>query len=230
MPVRQPALYAAEVFRTLARAQGISLPAPELVQQTPAAEEMARNDSVPLAPMLRSMLRFSTNLTAEVVGLSASGAGGIAASGSAMTRWLGARHGIGAQFVDHSGLGAGSSISPGAMVRVLQAAWNDRGSGGALPGLLRDVGMKDAEGKVIKGHPVRVLAKTGTLNFASGLVGYIQPPVGRVLAFAIYAADLERRAALTVDEREDPPGGGGWNRRARTLQGNLVDRWAGLDA
>ena len=228
LPVRQPAAYAGEVFRTLARAQGIDLPVAEVVQVAPEGWEIGRHESRELGPVLRDMLKFSTNLTAEVVGLSSSGAQDIASSGAAMTRWMGARHGIGGHFVDHSGLGAGSEISAAAMMRVLLAAWHDGGSGSALPGLLRDVGMKDAKGKVVKGHPVRVLAKTGTLNFASGLVGYIQPPGGRVLAFAIYAADVERRAGLTVEEREDPPGGAGWTKRARVLQGNLVDRWAGL--
>ena len=40
----------------------------------------------------------------------------------------------------------------------------------------------------------------------------------------------ERRARLTLAEREDPPGGDAWNRRARTLQGNLLARWAQLYA
>ena len=50
------------------------------------------------------------------------------------------------------------------------------------------------------------------------------------MAFAIFSADPERRARLTLAEREDPPGGDAWNRRARTLQGNLLARWAQLYA
>ncbi|MFD1808302.1 D-alanyl-D-alanine carboxypeptidase [Gemmobacter lanyuensis] len=49
-------------------------------------------------------------------------------------------------------------------------------------------------------------AKTGTLNFVSALAGYITPPGGRQMAFAIFTADPDRRARLTVAEREDPPG------------------------
>jgi len=40
-------------------------------------------------------------------------------------------------------------------------------------------GMRDAKGKKQPGHPVRVVAKTGTLNFTSALAGYILPPGGR---------------------------------------------------
>jgi D-alanyl-D-alanine carboxypeptidase/D-alanyl-D-alanine-endopeptidase (penicillin-binding protein 4) len=230
LPVRQPAVYAGEVFRTLARAQGIVVPEAAVSMTLSTGQEVVRHESAALADVLKGMLRHSTNLTAEVVGLRASGADGIAASGAAMSRWLGARHGIRASFSDHSGLGSQSRISADAMARVLIAAREDRGSGGLLPGLLRDVGMRDDSGKPIKGHPVRVLAKTGTLNFVSGLVGYIVPPRGRVLAFAIFAADAERRAALAEDEREDPPGGAAWTKRARILQGKLAERWAGVYA
>jgi D-alanyl-D-alanine carboxypeptidase/D-alanyl-D-alanine-endopeptidase (penicillin-binding protein 4) len=230
LPVRNPAAYAAEVFATLAKAQGITLPSAEVVQTSPGGTEIGRHESKDLGPILHEMLRFSTNLTAEVVGLSSSGAPDLAASGAAMTRWLGARHGIAAAFTDHSGLGAGSRISAAAMTKALVAARNDTGSGGLLPSLLKDVGMRDDAGKVVKGHPARVLAKTGTLNFASGLVGYILQPAGRPLAFAIYASDLDRRAALTEEEREDPPGGSAWLKRARRLQGGLVARWAELYA
>ena len=90
--------------------------------------------------------------------------------------------------------------------------------------------MQDAKGKPVKDHPVQIRAKTGTLNFVSALAGYVQPPGGRQMAFAIFSADPERRARLTLAEREDPPGGDAWNRRARTLQGNLLARWAQLYA
>jgi hypothetical protein len=62
--------------------------------------------------------------------------------------------------------------------------------------------MKDDKGAVIKGHPVKVLAKSGTLNFVSGLAGHIVPPPifwdGRELVFAIFSGDPERRDAVPV--------------------------------
>ena len=86
--------------------------------------------------------------------------------------------------------------------------------------------MRDDQGKAVKGHPVSVLAKTGTLNFVSGLAGFIRPPAGRELAFAIFSADPARRAALPMEDRESPPGGEAWLKRARRLQGQLISRWA----
>ncbi|THD85062.1 D-alanyl-D-alanine carboxypeptidase/D-alanyl-D-alanine-endopeptidase [Aliigemmobacter aestuarii] len=225
MPVRHPQVYAAEVFQTLAKSHGIDLPAASDVDELPAGSTLVEHLSEPMAPILRDMLKFSTNLTAEVVGLTASGKATLPASAELMTAWASERHGLAARFVDHSGLGGASRITAGDMVRALVASHAT-----PLPGLLRDVGMRDEKGKAIKEHPVRVLAKTGTLNFVSGLGGYIMPPSGRILAFGIFSADVPRREALQLAERESPPGGEGWTRRARILQGRLVDRWARLYA
>lgn len=221
MPVRHPQAYAAEVFQTLARGNGIDLPQAQDIATLPAGAVLVEHLSDPMGPILADMLKFSTNLTAEVVGLTASGQTDLAASAAVMGAWARDRLGIAAQFVDHSGLGGASRISAGDMVRALVASHATE-----LPGLLKDVGMCDEAGKVIKDHPVRVFAKTGTLNFASGLAGYIRPPSGRVLAFAIFSADVPRREGLALSERDLPPGGEAWTKRARILQGRLVDRWA----
>lgn len=228
LPVRHPGHYAGEVFRTLARAQGIILPLAVVQKVVPDGRELVRFDSGGLDGVLKDMLRFSTNLTAEVVGLTASGATSLAGSGRAMSDWLSARHGVQADFADHSGLSGRSRISAAGMVRALVAARNDLGSGAVLPLLLKNFGMRDSKGNPIKGHKVLVPAKTGTLNFVSALVGYVVPPTGRDLAFSIFAADLPQRARLAEAEREDPPGGEAWGRRARRLQGALIDRWVGL--
>jgi D-alanyl-D-alanine carboxypeptidase/D-alanyl-D-alanine-endopeptidase (penicillin-binding protein 4) len=227
LPVRLPGLYVAEVFRTLARAQGIALPEGEVVAAAPEGRELGRVESGALNEVLRDMLRFSTNITAECVGLSASRAGSIAASAAAMTDWARATFGIGATFADHSGLGGTSRITAAEMVRVLQAAHHD---GRGLKPILRDVGMKDGNGKVIKDHPVRVLAKSGTLNFVSGLAGHIVPPKGREMVFAIFTGDPARRDAVPVAQRERPEGVEGWTKRSRRLQGQLISRWAELYA
>ncbi len=226
LPVRQAAPYVAETFQALCAAQGIALPQADLAANLPpGATEVLRHESRPLDAILRDMLRYSTNVTAEMVGLSASGAGTLTGSARAMQEWAAARLGLEAHFVDHSGLGAAGRVTPAGMVRALIAGRATQ-SGAALPGLLREVGMRDAKGKAIKGHPTKVLAKTGTLNFASGLAGFIQPPQGRELAFAIFSADVARREALPMSEREEPKGGPQWVRRARTMQGQLINRWA----
>lgn len=227
LPVRLPGLYSAEVFRTLARAQGIALPEPQAAAALPAGDELARAESEALPELLRAMLRFSTNITAECAGLASSGAAGVAASGRDMTAWAKAAFGVSAQFADHSGLGGASRITAADMARLLSKAHRE---GRGLKPILRDVGMKDDAGKVIKGHPVKVMAKSGTLNFVSALAGHITPPGGREMVFAIFTGDPARRDAVPVAQRENPPGVEGWLKRSRRLQGQLITRWSSLYA
>lgn len=223
LPVRQPARYVAEVFQTLARVQGIALPDPVAVQALPTGQQVAVVESERLPEVLQEMLRFSTNLTAEAVGLRSSGAADLPGSGAAMTDWVRVKYGVGSTYVDHSGLGGASRVTSADMARIFVAARQARAG---LQPILRNIGMRDAKGKVIEGHPVRVMGKSGTLNFVSALAGHIIPPNGRELVFAIFSGDVTRRDALTAAERESPPSGDAWTRRARTLQGQLIANWA----
>ena len=223
LPVRDPGAYVAEVFRTLARAQGITLSRAERVASVPPGDEIGRVDSEPLPEVLREMLKFSTNLTAECVGLTASGQATLEASGKVQSDWVRATFGVSFDMHDHSGLGGQSRVTAAGMAKVLvQAEREKRG----LKPILRDVGMKDDKGGVIKNYPVKVLAKSGTLNFVSGLAGHIVPPAGQGLVFAIFTGDPARRDAVPVALREEPEGGKAWTKRARRLQGQLINRWA----
>ncbi len=228
LPVRRPEFYAAEVFHTIARSHGIQLPAFKAAKSKPSGTVLAEWKSAELSPMLRGMMRFSTNLIAEAVGVSASvrregKPASLKASGRQMSGWLkgrtGAKH---AKFVDHSGLGDGSRLSASDMARVLVVAgWN-----GPLHNLMKDIPLRDKNGKPVKNHPVKVRAKTGTLNFVSALAGYIETGSGRRLAFAIFAADLPRRGKIKRAERERPKGAKAWNKRSKILQQQLIERWA----
>lgn len=223
LPVRNPAAHAGEVFRDLAARKDMTLPEPKLVTDAPDGTDLTSHDSAPLREILRDMLRYSTNLTAEVIGLRASQARGtapesLAASGAAMTEWARARFGLSeARFVDHSGLSDLSRWSASETVQVLAAA-----ADGPLPDLLREQNLSDASAPV-PGH-VHAVAKTGTLYFASGLAGYLESP-DRRMAFAIYTADLSRRAAIDQPAPSAPPGSRAWSSGARALQRELLRDW-----
>lgn len=210
LPTRFPELYAGEVFRAIASAQGISLPAPSLSQGQAQGQSIAQIQSPPMVEMLRDMLRHSTNLTAEVMGLRASGQGSLRASAAAMNEWARTTHGITADFVDHSGLGGASRISATAMAELLMRRPD-------LAQIMRAFPVAE------NGQGPKVMAKTGTLNFVSGLAGFIEGP--RPMVFAIFTADTNRRDALSGAEMERPRGGPEWTRRARTLQAELIRRW-----
>jgi D-alanyl-D-alanine carboxypeptidase/D-alanyl-D-alanine-endopeptidase (penicillin-binding protein 4) len=90
---------------------------------------------------------------------------------------------------------------------------------------MKPVKFKDASQLGARTAPERLVAKTGTLNFASGLAGYITTAAGEERAFAIYAADIARRDALSPEQRENPPGVRSWWKRARQLELRLVGSW-----
>lgn len=228
LPVRKPALYAAEVFQTMARANGIVLKSAERVAQAPGgAVPFVTHQSAPLRVILRDMLRFSTNITAECVGMAATAArlGSVTSlkgSADAMNAWATKVLGMSSPALeDHSGLGDDSRISARDMVKALIAARNAMG----IKPLLRAHPMRTEDREIVKDHPVKVHAKTGTLNFVSGLGGFIDLPDGTELAFAYFSADLPRRDALSRAERERPPGGRAYNTRARKLQQRMLQRW-----
>lgn len=227
LPVRKPGLYAADVFQTFARTHGIVLKTPKRSTRLPKARALVTHTSPPLSKILRDMLKYSTNLTAEVVGLSAtlkrSGrANSLKASAGEMSRWANSALKMGnASFVDHSGLGDASRVSAQSMVNAMVVA--RRRSGFAE--LLKPIAMRDANRKVIKNHPIKVYAKTGTLNFVSALSGYMTAPDGKQLAFAMICADTGRRRGIKKADKEAPQGGRAWNRRAKALQQKLIERW-----
>lgn len=230
LPVRNPDKYAAEVFRTFARAQGIVLKPEAVVAALPAGTTLVTQESEPLREILRGMLKHSTNLTAEMVGLAASQAQGgrvasIRASASAMSRWANQTLGMtGARLVDHSGLGEASELRAGDLVKALVAAQKS----GVLKPLLKDITLRNAKGQPNRAHPLKVKAKTGTLNFVSALAGYLTATDGTEMAFAIFTADEPRRAKIPRAERERPRGARTWNGRSKRLQQKLLERWGVL--
>ncbi|WP_432449653.1 D-alanyl-D-alanine carboxypeptidase/D-alanyl-D-alanine endopeptidase [Aliiroseovarius marinus] len=227
LPVRRPDLYAGEVFQVLARSQGVVLPRPEVGADIPAGTVLVTHSSAPLPEIVKGMLKYSTNLTAEVLGLAASAQADqkpadLAGSAAQMSEW--AQQALGASriaFADHSGLSDASRLSARDMVRALVTL----GPSGELHGLLKAVAPK-IDNPPVAGYAIR--AKTGTLNFVSTLAGYVTLPDGRELAFAIFTADMERRAGIARANRERPKGAKSWSRRSRRLQHQLISRWATL--
>lgn len=227
LPVRHPDSYAGEVFASLARAEGITLPQARMQSTAPSGETLVTHASDPLPDILKGMLKYSNNLTAELVGMTATAArmgrvDSLAASAREMTAWARADLGLaGAVLVDHSGLGSASRISPRAIARVLVLPRRQA----ALRPLLKSFSMHGPDGKPNDSHAITVDAKTGTLHFVSALAGYATGPSGRPLVFAIFAHDADSRIGLEMSEDDRPPGAASWNRRAKTLQQALIERW-----
>lgn len=230
LPVRKPEAYAVEVFAMFARSQGIVLKPGAPLDAAPSGPVLATEQSAPLRDILRDMLKFSNNMTAETVGLSATLARqgkvtSLSASAQEMTRWARTRLGMaGARFVDHSGLGEAARVTAADLAGAMAAV--DRQ--GTLKPLLKPFVLRDQNGAENKTHPIKVLAKTGTLYFVSTLTGYMTAPDGRELAFAILAADDGRRAKFDSKTGARPEGAAAWNKRAKRLQQDLIERWGAI--
>jgi serine-type D-Ala-D-Ala carboxypeptidase/endopeptidase (penicillin-binding protein 4) len=226
LPVRYPARYAGDVFRTLAAAYGVDLPEAVEVTALPEGEVLVTHESDTLEVLLKDMLLYSTNVTAEAMGLTATAARGIrvetlADSAAIMSTWAKTHLDVDLMFIDHSGLEDASRISAREMVAALVAA---NGAGQLRP-LLKETQLVDDEGEALVNPPALVVAKTGTLNFVTTLAGYARTAGGADLAFAIFAVSPEGRAQALASEEEIPDGAQAWNGRARHLQQELLRRW-----
>lgn len=228
LPVRRPGAYAGDVFRTMARSNGIVLTEAKVQSGVSAgATELVSLSSEPLTEVLRDMLKWSTNLTAEMVGLSASIARGgqpstLADSAAQMSAWAAETFGTtGSLLVDHSGLGVDNRMT----ARDLTLALVEVRRSGVLRPLLKHIAMRDSNGRVVSNSQIKVDAKTGTLFFVSALAGFMTARDGTELAFAIFTADVDRRARAIVSGDERPPGARGWNGTSKRLQQALIERW-----
>ena len=145
------------------------------------------------------MMEYSTNLTAEVLGLSASGAGDVETSAKAMEAWLRAQ-GIAGPFSlhDHSGLSPANRMTALALAQTLAGPGRRRD----LRTVMKEISLRDAKGRR-KDSPIRIQAKTGTLNFVSNLAGYAHDGDGRELVFATLSMNEARHAASQGQELPD---------------------------
>jgi len=225
LPTRHPVAYASEVFRAVALQNGLELPEAEETNLVPEASFiMARRESPVLTKVLRDMLKYSYNLTAEAVGMAASAKrlGRPISDGESakeMNRWSRERFGVsGIEMRDHSGLGDKSRIAPKALATLLSDPWSQK----VLVPLIKLKAVALSNGTVKK------WVKTGTLHYASGLAGYVEMPNGRLLSFAIFSVDFDRRSRADLKGSERPPGAKSWAQRARHLQNRLINHWATL--
>ncbi len=229
LPVRLPGLYAGDVFRTMARSHGLVLDAPKVVDELPEGDTAALFYSESLRSILQDMLKYSNNLIAEMVGLSATArrtgrAESLRESADEMSRWAASELGMTeTKLIDHSGLGDASRMRADEMAIAL-AEVRARG----FRSMLKPIPMRDSRGRPVASSAIKVDAKTGTLNYVSGLAGYMTTPEGAELTFAIFAVDLDRRSRIPRADRESPEGARGWNLRAKRLQQKLIERWAAL--
>jgi len=128
------------------------------------------------------------------------------------------------RLVDHSGLGAANRMTADAMVGELVKAYDSN----ALRPILKRIPVREESRKVIENSAIKIDAKTGTLNFVSGLGGYMTTPDCTVLAFATFTGNEKIRAQISGADREAPKGAKTYNNRSKKLQQKLIARWSAV--
>lgn len=239
LPVQSTALNTAMVFRRLAEARGLTLPAASAAALPEDARLLARHRSAPLTRIVRGVLRYSNNLSAELVGLVASRrlvgeALSLTDSAQTLDGWL-QQHVEPIDWgpyraVNHSGLATQARATPRQMVEILRYAESlDLGEDGYAD-LLPTVAVPEPEDGSRRTPAVEVRAKSGTLYYGSGLAGYMLTGGEARIAFAVFVSDLEARQRLDSAEdpsaRDNPPGVRHWLARARAVQRALLSHWA----
>lgn len=251
LPVRRPALAAASIFRTLAQQAGISLNVPQNGTMPPDARAVGRVESAALVQHVEEMLRFSNNLTAELVGLAAarqlSGrAQPLTEAAAVVEAWL--RKSLpeidwrGFHLANFSGLDPDNRVTARQIAGLLLAA--DRGAAGMsgfrdlLPAKNKVERAMSGPAPVKKGRkpapapaPIGyVRAKSGTLAFVKGLAGYLTRPNGSEIGFVLLFADVPGR--LAMDAQGGPPptitpaNGQNWAKRAADTEVEILRYWA----
>jgi len=235
LPVRKVGPTSAEVFRKLGEENGLSLPAAFPGKAPSDARLVHSFKSQPLTVVVRRLLYFSNNLAAELTGAVATRTQtkqklSLAQSGAEMAAWLKARmpqvKWTGFVLDNHSGLSLDSRMSPVQVLAMLRYAHSRRYGGVRYEALLKPYYLQ-RKAKPTGRYSVR--AKSGTMNYIRGRAGYIRSVGGRVLAFALFINQAERRRDFsgrtpkrTARIRYRPRS---WMYRARKLEHDLIARW-----
>jgi serine-type D-Ala-D-Ala carboxypeptidase/endopeptidase (penicillin-binding protein 4) len=179
----KPALAAALSLRAALLRVGISVAGRAMAGQADeTAVPLASTESVPLEQILRFMDHESDNFTAEILlkqlGASLSDQGTTATGAAEVTQLL-AEQQIplgGVRIVDGSGLSRLDRLTAGALVAMLRASWLDQDLRELLISALPVAGRSGTLDSRMRGTAAagRVRAKTGTLNEASALSGYVR--------------------------------------------------------
>ena len=203
-PAADPAVQAADQLTQLLVAKGVTVDgAPSAGKAPDGAAEIAKLDSVTVGQMVAAMLTESDNGTAELLtkelGVRDASSGSTVAGVAAITK---AMHTTptpldGTVQVDGSGLASENRETCAAVQSIL----DQQGPTSSLATALPVAGQTGTLDKRFLGTPAagRLRAKTGTLDQATALAGYIQTLQGSQISFA-FLINVPAPQKVTVDD------------------------------
>ena len=203
-PSKDPAAYAADALTQLLRQRGVEVVGPAAAGQTPSGgATLASVPSLPVRDIVREMLSYSDNNTAELMlkelAHHASGQPGSTAGGVAVVTGALAKLSIPTAalvMIDGSGLDRGTRMSCSTLEAVLAVA----GPSGDLANGLAVAATSGTLADRYRRSPAagKVRAKTGTLKDVSALSGWITTTQGRNVTFSV-VFNLDGRQVRDAD-------------------------------
>ena len=235
LPIRNPALHTAENLRMLVAKLAIDLPQPVRGALPANAIKIATIKSQPLVELVRDMLHYSNNQLAEMIGLATTSsinqsARDLASSSAIHLRDLPHRL-PGSDWSrmianNHSGLDAKGRMSPVMLATILESGLDNW----SLPALLPAAGWSGNLARRWRDPDLslRVWAKSGSLDYASALAGYLMPQSGGLWIFVIMINDIDQRAVYDSSDRLTESilrAANSWTNQAKKAEMALVRRW-----
>ena len=239
-PVRDPARLAALMLKRFAGDEGIALPAPEEGRPPPGSVTLAQIQSQSLVEIARAGLEYSNNMVAEALGLATAQQLGatprsLAESALKVGLWLEREVPNLSRFAqnlqNHSGLSTESAVTPRQMTALLRYALSRRYDGWRFDALLAPGGAREGFHSRFRAptSAFKIWAKSGTMHYIKGLVGYMNAGSGRRLIFAMFTTDPVQRTALDARPRpidgEARAAAEAWRLRAERLEEIMITRW-----
>ncbi len=202
-PTPDPAQHTAAVFARLLTDRGVKIGGPARSGRTPeGAQQVAVAESAPVKEVLKELLAFSDNTTAEMflkeMGFRSSGTGSTEAGVAAVEKWVSDidLDTDGWVMVDGSGLSSGNRMTCSMLGALLRRSGPDSplAAGLAVPGQSGTLDERLDSGEL----PERLRAKTGTLNDVAALSGWLGTDPGAVLDFE-YVMNSDAGALTATD-------------------------------
>ncbi len=207
IPIRNTSLFAAMLFRHLAKLQGIELNSPSVKKVPASAKKIATLYSLPLSQLASMAMEYSNNLFTEIFLLTAAkkikGSNlTLAESANEMKLWMHKEfpndNWDKSMFENGSGLSIFNQIQPMTLAKFFQRVHDKKIGNSFYWNMLSLSGQSGWMKKRLNDPEMsyRVWAKTGSLDYISNLSGYLMTKNGKRLAFAFFGNDFKKRKLL----------------------------------
>lgn len=227
LPVRLSTSFVAHTFLSISEELEIKVPEPEFRKCPGNAKVIAFNLSNNLKIIMQEMLKKSTNVTAEIVGIFTAKIWGIDVrnledSSFLMSSWFNSiTNTSDNNYVNHSGLSFKSKVSSRSFSTFLSRDETER----RLSSILKAYKNSNQLSKRFSNKDFKIVAKTGTMFFVRGLAGYIFLNDKPIACFTIFNSNSKLRKKINPKEAQRPKESKKWLNQCKSREKNIIFAW-----